>query len=64
MTTGEEKKLYIQGVGGADGKGIACHFCGCRDLRAASTQRRADVVVRYRYCRNCGKGIRTVERAG
>lgn len=42
--------------------GMRCPQCACCDLRAWSTRRRANRVVRVRICRNCGRRVTTVEK--
>ena len=58
-----ERKRYsgVIGAQNADGDGIRCYECGCRDSRVGKSERVGDSVKRIRYCRNCGEIIHTVE---
>lgn len=44
-------------------KGLSCPKCHCPDMRVGSTVQLDGSVRRYRYCRNCGRGLPTEEIA-
>lgn len=44
--------------------GPQCRRCGCRHLPVHHTRRVRDMLVRVRYCRNCGTRMLTREREG
>ena len=44
-------------------EGFECRECGCRHFIIGHTKKIKNAVIRYRYCRYCGKGITTRERA-
>lgn len=43
-------------------EGPECKVCGCRHFYVGRTIPRGKKIYRYKYCRNCGKGITTEER--
>lgn len=43
-------------------EGPECKNCGCRHFYVGRTIPRGKKIFRYKYCRNCGKGITTEER--
>lgn len=42
-------------------KGFVCPKCECQDMRVGCTRSHDGGVRRYRYCRNCGRGLPTEE---
>lgn len=46
----------------ADSRGLRCAKCGCRDFRLKRTESGTNGrQFRWRYCRNCGRGVKRVE---
>ena len=43
-------------------KGLRCTQCGCAHLPVVYTRQRANLIVRVRVCRHCGKRTTTYER--
>lgn len=43
--------------------GVACPACGCRHLRSGGVRRSNRLVIRHRTCRNCGRTVKTIEKA-
>ena len=43
-------------------KGLECKACGCHHFNCDKTVHAKNRIVRYRYCRNCGKRVVTSER--
>lgn len=43
--------------------GVACPNCGCRHLLSGGVRRSGHLVIRHRTCRNCGRTVKTVEKA-
>lgn len=41
--------------------GFVCPKCACQDMRVGCTRGHDGGVRRYRYCRNCGRGLPTEE---
>ncbi|TXI80768.1 MAG: hypothetical protein E6Q40_14485 [Cupriavidus sp.] len=41
--------------------GLVCPRCQCPDMRVGCTRDISGGVKRYRYCRNCGRGLPTEE---
>lgn len=48
---------------GAEALGLVCPRCQCPDMRVGCTFGINGAVKRYRYCRNCGRGLPTEEVA-
>ena len=47
----------------ANGRGLECSKCGCRDWRVSrTTPTQQGTIIRERYCRHCGHGLGTEER--
>lgn len=43
--------------------GLVCPKCQCPDMRVGCTRGITGAIRRYRYCRNCGRGLPTEEVA-
>lgn len=43
--------------------GVRCPKCHCRHLPQVFTRHRGNITIRVRECRNCGKRVRTIEKA-
>ena len=41
--------------------GLVCPDCGCRHFEVARTTPQEGTIMRDRYCRNCGRRVRTTE---
>ncbi|QDU39634.1 hypothetical protein Mal4_39800 [Maioricimonas rarisocia] len=43
-------------------EGLVCPNCGCRHFCVIYTRPRAEIIVRRKECRHCGRRVTTTEK--